>query len=184
MGSQSRCLGCISSFLCAFMLAFTNNALAQSVDEIYAQGQEANEQADMAGAMNYFRQAAELGHAASQAELARLLDAAEFNTEAFQWYQRAADQGNIQGQLGLATMLVAGETGDADMEAGFHWFSTAAENGSLHAMRVLESNYRTGGMGLKADAGKADYWLNRAALEGDPRSQEKLAQRKANATEN
>lgn len=179
MTSQQQNCGFLTAALCVACIAFSATVFAETAEEIHARGREAYDQVDMAGAMRNFRQAAEMGYAPAQAMLGLLLDAAEFNEEAREWYQRSADQGDIQGQLGLATMLASGEGGERDNPAALKWFSTAADSGSLEAMRILEQNFRAGGLGLDADAERADYWLNRAAEEGDRWSQEQLAARKA-----
>lgn len=167
----------LTAMLSSLFAVISPVVFAESAEEYFVLGQEANDLADMKNALFYYRQAAELNHAPAQAMLGRLLDAAELNDEARQWYQQSADQGDINGQLGLALMLVSGEGGDQDFEAALHWYTMASENGSLRAMRILEQNYRAGGMGLKQNPERADYWLNRAAAAGDRWSIQQLEAR-------
>lgn len=184
MRSQLRNTFLLTPLVCVAFFVCSATTFAQSAEEIHAQGQQAYGEADLSGAMQYFRQAAELGYAPSQAMLGRLLDAAEFNDEALQWYHRSADQGDAQGQYGLAAMLLNGEAGEQDFAAATRWFTTAADNGSVDAMRVLEHHYRTGGMGLEADPERADYWLQRAVKADNHKSQEQLEVQQAAADNN
>jgi len=90
-------------------------------------------------------------------------------------YGAAAEQGDLEGQMGLARMLSTGDGGEVDLAGARELYVTAAENGSFEAMRVLHMAYTDGGLDLEADPEQAAYWLKRAADEGDRWSQEQLA---------
>ncbi|MFO1352077.1 MAG: tetratricopeptide repeat protein [Gammaproteobacteria bacterium] len=143
-------------------------------------GIEAYDRGDVVSAVAVFRKAAEQGYAPAQVRLAYILDESEQNVEARKWYQRAAEQGNPDGQFGLGQMYWIGEGGDKDEARAFEWISKAAEGGLTAAMRTLAVSYEQGGMGLPKDAAQAHAWLERAAEHGDRWAKQHLAQTPAN----
>jgi len=163
----------------ALISLFVGNAVAQTAEELYETGMYEYNQINYGAAVSHFREAADMGHAAAQAKLGTLLDAAEEDEEAREWFGKAAGQGNIEGQMGLARMLALGEGGEADQAGAVELYVAAADNGSLEAMRILYVTYRDGDMGVEIDTERADYWLQRAADEGDAWSREQLANRNA-----
>ena len=179
MISRKYYLNYLTVFLCAALCAFSVDTNAQTAEEYYDEGMNEYNEINYGQALSNFRKAADLGHAPSQAMLGTLLDASEYNEEAREWFQLAADQGNVEGQLGLARMLAIGDGGEVDFPGAVKLYTAAAESGSLEAMRILEANYRNGKLGLKIDPERADYWLERAAAGGDRWSQEQLAIRAA-----
>lgn len=116
-------------------LCFVLNAYAASFDDDYKRGETAWRTGDMVGAMSSLRKAADQGHAPSQALLADILDKAEFNEEAIEYYRKSADQGNAQGQYGLGTMYLAGEGVNRDVEKALFWFTRAAEKNHVDAVK-------------------------------------------------
>jgi len=106
-----------------------------------------------------------MGYAPSQAKLATLLDASEFDEEARAWFKKAADQGDLEGLTGLARMLALGEGGEKDQATAVKLYTKAAESGSMAAMLTLQSAFSKGDLGLAVNPERADYWQKRAAAE-------------------
>lgn len=146
-------------FVCS--LAVGTTFAASDVSELYAQGQESLQQDDVVGAMRYFSEAAESGHAASQTRLAWLLDGAELNEAAADWYRKAAEQGDAGGEFGLASMYSKGEGVAQDKEKFIKWASLAAEQSHPEAMGAMSNAYENGLYGVAADPGLAKQWVDR-----------------------
>jgi TPR repeat protein len=147
---------------------------AQSAQELFEEGMYEYNQINYSGALSKFREAADMGFAPAQAKLGTLLDASEFDEEARAWFSKAAEQGEVEGQMGLARMLALGEGGEAEPARAVELYTAAADNGSLEAMRILYTAYRDGDMGLEPDPQAAERWLKRGAEAGDRWSQDIL----------
>ena len=80
--------------------------------------------AALRAAMLGLRKAADAGHAKAQARLAEILDASDYNEEAFAYYRKSADQGDVDGVFGLASMYAVGEGTKKDPAEAY---KTAAE---------------------------------------------------------
>jgi len=167
MISRKHFRACLTVFLCATLCNFSTNISAETAEEYHEKGMEEYNAISYGQALSIFRKSAEMGYAPSQAMLGTLLDASEDNEEAREWYQRAVDQGNEEAHLGLARMMSIGDGGEVDFPGAVELYKAAAENGSLKAMRILESNFRNGGLGLEADPERANYWLEQHTAKGD-----------------
>jgi TPR repeat protein len=126
-------------------------------------GLDAYNRGDLPGAMTSFRVAAEAGSEEAQVWLGYILDQSENNEEAVRWYRAAADQGNIDGIVGLAEMYAKGEGVDRDLDKARALFEKAAEAGHAGSIRVLVAAYENGGLGIEADATELAYWKSREA---------------------
>jgi hypothetical protein len=97
---------------------------------------------DLSAAARSFQQAAEKGHAESQAELGRLYKdgrgVPEDAAAAARWLRRAADAGVGIAQLNLGRMCKDGSGVPRDLAEAYAWFTLAAANGYMDAM-----SYRT-----------------------------------------
>lgn len=113
---------------------------------------------DLVLSMELWRKAAQLGYAPAQARLGDILDKAEEDVEAVDWYRKAADQGNAAGEHGLGQMYLKGEGIKKDFEQARVYILRAAEKGYLAAMVLVMEAYRTGGLGLAVDKAQADAW--------------------------
>lgn len=113
---------------------------------------------DLVASMGLWRKAAQQGYAPAQARLADILDKAEEDAEAADWYRKAADQGNAAGEYGLAQMYLKGEGVKKDFEQARLYALRSAEKGHLDAVVLMMEAYRTGGLGLTVDIAKADEW--------------------------
>ena len=113
---------------------------------------------DLVASMGLWRKAAQEGYAPAQARLADILDKAEEDVEAVDWYRKAAVQGNAAGEYGLGQMYLKGEGVKKDAEQARVNIVRAAEKNYLPALLLMMEAYRTGGMGLAVDPAKADEW--------------------------
>jgi TPR repeat protein len=147
--------------------------------EDHAAGLQAYRRGDVSNAMTPLRRAADAGHAPSQTLLAFILEAAGVTTEAAALYRRAAEQGDVEAEVALASMLVAGRGGPGDPREAFRLFSRAADRGDPRAIRaVAEIHLRGDRQALGADASDADALaaLRRAGVQGHVASVERLVQ--------
>ena len=88
---------------------------------------------DYVEAANWFRKAAEQGHAEAQYRLAQMLAIGQGirqdDTEAANWYRKAAEQGVALAQYNLGTMYVFGRGVARDYAEAVKWFRKAADQG-------------------------------------------------------
>lgn len=113
---------------------------------------------DLVVSMSLWRKAAQEGYAPAQVRLGDILDKAEEDVEAVDWYRKAAVQGNAAGEYGLGQMYLKGEGVKKDVEQARVNILRSAEKDYLPAVLLMMEAYRTGGMGLPVDPGKADEW--------------------------
>lgn len=136
--------------------------------EDFRVGESAYRAGDVAGALSPLRRAADAGHAPAQALYGHILDVSEFNEEASRYYRQAAEQGNADGQFGLAALYASGEGIERDAAAARQWFERAAAQGHAHAINALAQAYLAGDLGFKPGpqetAGLA--WVRKAADQG------------------
>lgn len=153
--------------LAVMLIACAGSALAAPPDDFRA-GESAYRAGDVTGAMPLLRRAAEAGHAPAQALYGHILDVSEFNEEASRYYRRAAEQGNADGQFGLAALYAAGEGVEPDPGAARQWFERAAAQGHAHAINALARAFLARDLGFTAEpaeeAGLA--WVRKAADQG------------------
>jgi TPR repeat protein len=82
--------------------------------------------------------------------------------QAAAWYQKAADQGNIQAEIHLADLYRDGRGVARDMARAVSWYRKAADQGDAGAQGSLGLLYSVG-MGVPRDDVEAYYWLSLAA---------------------
>jgi TPR repeat protein len=124
----------------------------------------------MTRAVEYYRKAADGGLADAQYAMAQAyrfgsggvtIDAAESR----KWLERAAAQGFDTAQIELGTLLVEGDGGTPDPEAGFAWLMRAASAGNPAAQNRVAKLYRAG-VGVEPDRVTAVAWYLRAKRAG------------------
>ncbi len=121
---------------------------------------------DLITGMQKLRVLAEAGYAPAQARIGEILDRAEDNKQAVEWYRKAAQQGNAAGEFGLGVAYANGEGVAVDLQQAQSWIKRAADKDYLRAVQAMAGAYRTGGLGLPADPAQAAYWSAKAkALE-------------------
>jgi hypothetical protein len=97
--------------------------------------------------------------------------------EAAKWYKKAADTGNIAGELHLAALCRDGGKGfPRDMEQAAALYRMAAEQGDVGAQGTLGLLYSIG-QGVPQSYVEAYYWLDLAAAVKGPRQEQYSANR-------
>ena len=103
---------------------------------------------------------------------AAALSASDYKIAA-EWYRKAADQGNISGEMHLAALYRDGRGVERDMAQAAEWYRKAAEQGDATAQATLGVLYSMG-QGVPHSDVEAYYWLDLAASVKGP-NQEKYA---------
>ena len=98
--------------------------------------------------------------------------------QAAAWYQKAADQGNIQAQIHLADLYRDGRGVLRDMAQAVSWYRKAADQGDAGAQGSLGLLYSVG-MGVPRDDVEAYYWLSLAAAVKGPNQARYTANRQS-----
>lgn len=113
---------------------------------------------DLVASMALWKKAAQQGYAPAQVRLGDILDKAEEDKEAVEWYRKAAAQGNAAGEYGLGQMYAKGEGVEKDFKLALSYNLRAAEKDYLAAVVLMMEAYRTGDLGLPVDNAQADAW--------------------------
>lgn len=142
-----------------------------SPEEDYQAARKADEAGDMVDSGRLYMRAALRGHAAAQAQVAYGLRYAGSDKTAAEFFRKAAEQGNILGQLGLAVMYANGE-GELkqDFAEARKWYTMAADQGDPTAISIMAGAYINGSLGIDESARNgpdALAWIKRAADTND-----------------
>lgn len=95
--------------------------------------------------------------------------------KAFEWFSKAAAQGNADAQNSLGVMYHQGRGTPQDYRQAFEWYSKAAEQQHVLGMYNTAVMYRTGS-GTPQNFSKAIEYFTRAAEQGDADAQVSLGQ--------
>ncbi len=133
-------------------LVFPATQATADVAADFKAGLTAYQAGDMVGALDSLRRAAEAGHSPAQVLLADVLDKSEYNEESVAWYRKAAEQGDPEGEYGLATMFSSGEGVAKDLVEARKWFMRAAGRDHALSIKVMAHAYLTGDLGLNEAA--------------------------------
>lgn len=128
---------------------------AEQAEQEFARG-------NLVVSMSLWRKAANAGYAPAQARLGDILDKAEEDTEAVNWYRKASDQGNAAGDFGLGQMYAKGEGVKRDEEQARKYIARAAEKGYLPAVMAMAEMYKSGTLGTPVDLAQSASWRARA----------------------
>jgi uncharacterized protein len=122
----------------------------------------------------HMQQAAEGGFAPAQVQLGKLLEASVDLLgrdpdwkEPRTWFEKAAAQGNIDGQLALVRYLDEGMGGPRDSQRATELCIQAAKAGSPVAMNEIGVRYQKG-LGMRQDSVAAVGWFTLASQHGLP----------------
>jgi TPR repeat protein len=131
-------------------------------------------QKSYAQAAEYYRKAAEAGHAKAQAALGELYEEG-FGVpldlkEATKWYLKASDQNDATAQFRLAQMYETGKGRDVNVEQAIAWYERAANNHHLEAQLMLGKIYSDGLLSQQVDLQKAAVWFLMSAQDGNAES--------------
>lgn len=89
---------------------------------------------------------------------------------AFEYFQEAAELGNVDAQYELASCFYFGRGTDENEESAVVWYRKAAESGHIKAQFQLAQCYFRG-RGVEKDEGIAVIWYGRAAEQGHAEAQ-------------
>lgn len=89
--------------------------------------------------------------------------------EAFYWYFKGAQQGNLDCEFAIAHMYEMGIGVKQNSSESFKWYNLAAEHGNPVAQVNLARTYETG-VGVVTDEKKALYWYKKAAEKLEPQA--------------
>jgi TPR repeat protein len=87
--------------------------------------------------------------------------------KAREWYQKAADQGNVEAMYDLGVLYDKGQGVAQDYAKAREWWQKASDGGDPAAMQSLGALY-VHGQGVAQDYAKAREWWQKAADGGDP----------------
>lgn len=136
------------------------NAKAQAkLGEMYIDGVIVNK--DFAKAQELLQLAAAQNEQSAYVGLGDLAKKQTNLTAAKDWYTRAADAGNIDGQLALAKFYSDAANPEHNAESAFMWMLKAAQNDSVPAQKAVAEMYQKG-LGVTADANLAKQWQQTA----------------------
>jgi TPR repeat protein len=141
-------------------------APVRTPEELYKDGQQAIIDGDLIAAMPLFKKSADAGYAPAQVSVGELYVASDFFVESVAYFRKAAEQGNAEGQFGLATSYVEGKGIAKDPRQALEWYTKAAEQNHGPATDALATAYANGGLGLTAEernSDKALHWIEAAA---------------------
>ena len=96
---------------------------------------------------------------------------------AAEWYQKAADKGDVDGEIHLAALYRdGGKDFPRDMAQAAAWYQKAAEQGDVTAQGMMGTLYSMG-QGVEQNYVEAYYWLDLAASVKGPKQAQYAAYR-------
>lgn len=152
---------------CLVVAALVSMSTVQAgPEEDYREGARSYSRGDLMGAMPLLKGAADAGHAAAQALYGLILDRADSDEEAVDYYRKSAEQGNPDGQFGYGSMLASGEGIKRDVDQGRQWIVKAGEQGHKLAINELALAYLKGQLNIPLEERQgavALRWIRQAA---------------------
>ena len=133
-----------------------------SAAELGEEGIREYEQGNLIDAMALLNQSAEQGYLPAQVRLGYILDQAEENEAAVEWFRSAADANDPAAQLGLAKMYAKGEGLEKNNELAVQWLRRAVAQDYPPAMSIYAYALERGEMGLTPDPAQALHLFQRA----------------------
>ncbi|MDP6708921.1 MAG: caspase family protein [Alphaproteobacteria bacterium] len=128
-------------------------------------------------AVDWFRKAADAGHAAAMNALALAYrwgnGVEKSEARAFRWYQRAAEAAFPPSYYQLAVMYDQGRGVDVDYGAAVRWFTKGAKRGNASSQSYLGWMYEMG-RGVSKDLAAAVHWYRKAGEQGFAAAQSNL----------
>jgi hypothetical protein len=138
----------------------------------YQAGMAANNRGDYATALHEWRPLAEKGHAAAQYSLGLLYangqGVPKDDTQARQWYEKAAAQGRADAQVNLGILYDYGRGVPQDFKKAVYWYRLSAHQENDLAQRQLGLLYERGD-GVQQDYIQAYMWYSLGAASGAQR---------------
>lgn len=129
--------------------------------------------------LKLYRESAKQGYAPAQKKLGDiyrqgLLGNGESPKESFNWYLKAAEQGNSSAQFYVGYYYSSGYGVKKDVNLAFEWYSKAAEQNNPAALNNLAICYEYG-KGTEVDLTKAVCYYEKSAKLGNITAQKNLA---------
>ena len=148
-------------------------------EQMYQKGYNYYNNHQYTEAVEWFRKAAEQGHAEGQFRLGFCYDCglgvAEDQSKEVYWFRKAAEQGHAEGQFRLGLDYYYGSGVAEDQSKAVYWFRKSAEQGFLSAEYQLGECYENG-QGVAQDKSMALYWYRKAAAKFHSHAKEKVQQ--------
>lgn len=152
----------------------TPSTQSSQAEELYRRAQSTG---DSSTAANYYLQAAQLGHAAAQADLSHAyiygVGVPVNNTEAFRWAQASANQGNALGQNNLGVCYNNGKGVAKNEREAVNWYRRSAAQNNARGQNNLGACYQFG-MGTSINISEAVRLYRLSANQGDSAGQRNL----------
>ncbi len=127
---------------------------------------------DEATALEWYRKAADKGHAAAMNMIGRYYDEGlgslkQDKTTALKWFRKAADKGNDSALYNIAAYYQDGLGGlKKDEATALEWYRKAADKGYAAAMNMIGRYYDEGWGWLEQNKAAALEWFHKAADKG------------------
>ena len=154
-----------------------DNRKSIAPEEVFKQGELYYNQKKYTEAVQWFRKAAEQGHADSQFQLGACYrdgDGVDRDyKEALRWFRKAADQGHARAQNAIGKRYLLGQGVSEDPTEAVKWFRKAAEQDLAYAQCNLGDCYKDG-IGVVKNNKEAIRWYRKAAEQGDVYAQSEL----------
>jgi len=117
-------------------------------------------------AREWLKAASELGHTEAAFVLAQSYEQSGQMSQAWIWYEEAANRWHMMAQVRLAERYHYGQGTPVDMPQALFWYSHAGNQGYLPAQILLGDEYFTGAH-CEQNFSLAAYWYALAAKQGD-----------------
>ena len=147
-------------------------------EEDYQAALKADNAGNLVDAGRLFLRAAKAGHAGAQAFVALGLRTGSADQAAFEYFRKAAEQGNVLGQIGLGTMYAESGVVPQDFVEARKWYGRAADQGDKQAIHIMADAYISGKYGLDEAARNSPEaldWIKRAVAIEDANAIRALA---------
>lgn len=146
----------------------------ESADACFAKGEESYGRGDFENAANWYRKAAEKGHAQAQYYLGDAYfhgdGVAVDYQQAVYWLEKAGYQGVLNAQFNVALCYLHGKGVDQSNSKAAYWFEKAAEQGDAIAQVNIGVCYENG-MGVEQNYEEAVEWFRKSAEQGNAKAQ-------------
>lgn len=134
-------------------------------NQMHRKGIEARNKSNNTEAVEWFRKAAEQGHAAAQCDLGTMYwmghGVKEDHFEAAKWFRKSAEQGFPHAQWHLGKRYEYGAGVEKSLTEAVEWYRKGAENGDLDAQMELGRMYENG-IGVEKNLTEAKRWYQKA----------------------
>lgn len=168
--------------LILFSLSLSMSAFAVDIDDLTQKANQGNADAQFQLANFHFakntfedgqigrawiEKSAHLGHAEAQYYWGAYYHQQFKAKEAFEWYTKSAEQGQINAQYNLGLLNMGFLEIEENPQQAIFWFKKAAEKGHIKAQNNVGAFYFAG-YGTEKNPEQAKYWLKQACDAGHP----------------